>query len=73
MAAANPSSSDRIDTFVVTPVRAENAILTRPATRPPDTVLPYSLRVCVVLLRATSVPSRGWRDRAVMSCSVASI
>ena len=58
--------------FVVTPVLLEYAILIRAATRPPDTVLPKSLRVWVLLLRATSVPSRGCRERVEMSCSVAS-
>ena len=43
------------------------------ATFPPDIDFPYSLRVCAVLDNVTSVPSRGCKDKALVSCSVASI
>lgn len=72
-AAATPSSSARTVSLVVTPVLLEYAILMRAATRPPNTVFPNNFRVCVLLLRATSVPSRGWRESAEISCSVASV
>lgn len=72
-AAATPSSSARTVSLVVTPVLLEYAILMRAATRPPNTVFPNNFRVCVLLLRATSVPSRGWRESAEINCSVASV
>lgn len=71
MAAARPSSSARMVILTVSPLFA-SAILTWPATLPPCTLLPYSLRVCVALDRTTSVPSRGCRDSVWVSCSVAS-
>ena len=58
---------------MVTPVLLEKAILIRDATRPPVTVFPNSFSVCVLLLRATSVPSRGCRESVEISCSVASV
>ncbi len=70
--AATPSSSLLASIFIVTPVLALNAIRTMAATLLPVTVLPYSLSVCVELERAISVPSSGWRQRVLMSCSVAS-
>jgi hypothetical protein len=41
-------------------------------TRPPVTVLPNSLRTCVVVLMGTSVPSRGCKESVLASWSVAS-
>ena len=70
--AATPSSSLLTVIFVVTPLFAEYAIFTNAATLPPLRVLPYSLSVWVLVERVTSVPSSGWRDRAFVSCSVAS-
>ena len=70
--AANPSSSVLTVILVVTPLFAEKAILTRAATLPPDTDLPYNFNVCVLVDIATSVPSSGCRERARGSCSVAS-
>ena len=70
--AASPSSSARTEILVVTPDLAEKAIFTSAATFPPYIDLPYSLSVCVLFDSATSVPSKGWRARALASCSVAS-
>lgn len=69
---ATPSSSDRHLICTVTPVFAEYAILTIAATLPPVTVLPYNLRVCVLGLKATSLPSKGCIESVFASCSVAS-
>jgi hypothetical protein len=70
--AATPSSSLRASIFIVTPVLALNAMRTMAATLPPVIVFPYNLSVCVEVDSATSVPSRGWRERVLVSCSVAS-
>ena len=70
--AAIPSSSLLTVIFVVTPLFAEKAIFTCAATFPPPRVFPYSFRVCVLVDIGTSVPSNGCRDRAFVSCSVAS-
>ena len=70
--AATPCSSVLADIFKVTPDLAENAILTIAATFPPDIVFPYSLRVCVLVERTTSVPSSACKERALANCSVAS-
>ena len=70
--AATPCSSVLAEIFNVTPDLAENAIFTVAATLPPDIVFPYSLSVCVLVDRTTSVPSRGCNERAFVNCSVAS-
>lgn len=70
--AATPSSSLRASIFIVTPVFALYAIRTVAATLPPVIVLPYNLSICVDVESATSVPSRGWRESVLVSCSVAS-
>lgn len=71
--AATPSSSPRTVIFVVTPDFDENAMRIFATTLPPLTVLPKSLRVCVLWLTGTSVPSSGCRERILASCSVASV
>jgi hypothetical protein len=71
--AATPSSSARHFICTVTPVFAEKAMRTMAATLPPVIVLPYNLSVCVLVLRAMSVPSSGCRERVLVSCSVASV
>src|SRR5947207_5732674 len=70
--AATPSSSARVDIFIVTPLFDEYAILTVATTLPPDRVFPNSFKVCVVVLTGISVPSSGCSERDFASCSVAS-
>ena len=70
--AATPFSSLLTTTLLVTPDFVEYAIRMLATTRPPVTVLPKSLRVCVVVLTGTSVPSRGCNERVFANCSVAS-
>src|ERR1700712_376562 len=71
--AATPSSSLRTTILLVTPDFDEYAIRMLATTLPPVTVLPKSLRVWVVVLIGTSVPSSGCNERVLVSCSVASI
>jgi hypothetical protein len=70
--AATPSSSLRTTILLVTPDFDEYAIRILATTLPPVTVFPKSLRVCVVVLIGTSVPSRGCNESVLARVSVAS-